>query len=68
MISWIQRTFQHHFRTIFAILLALTIISFIFTIGASPGIGRGTAASLNATSSGTTSIRPTTSSSIFGDA
>ena len=41
MISWIQRTFQHHFRTIFAILLALTIISFIFTIGASPGIGRG---------------------------
>ena len=41
MISWIQKYFQHHFKTIFAILLAVTIISFIFTIGASPGIGRG---------------------------
>jgi peptidyl-prolyl cis-trans isomerase D len=41
MISWIQRTFQHHFRTVFAILLAVTIISFIATIGATPGIGRG---------------------------
>jgi peptidyl-prolyl cis-trans isomerase D len=40
MISWIQRYFQHHFKTIFAVLLAVTIISFIFTIGASPGIGR----------------------------
>jgi peptidyl-prolyl cis-trans isomerase D len=41
MISWIQRSFQHHFRTVFAILLAVTIISFIVTIGATPGIGRG---------------------------
>ena len=40
MISWIQITFQKHFRTVFAILLAVTIISFILTIGASPGIGR----------------------------
>ena len=39
MISWIQRTFQQHFKTIFAVLLGITIISFIFTIGA-PGIGR----------------------------
>jgi peptidyl-prolyl cis-trans isomerase D len=41
MISWIQRYFQNHFKTIFAVLLAVTIISFIFTIGATPGIGRG---------------------------
>ncbi len=41
MISWIQRTFQHHFRTVFGVLLAVTIISFIVTIGAGPGIGRG---------------------------
>lgn len=41
MISWIQKYFQHHFKTIFAVLLAVTIISFVFTIGASPGIGRG---------------------------
>jgi peptidyl-prolyl cis-trans isomerase D len=40
MISWIQRTFQHHFRTVFGVLLAVTIISFIVTIGAGPGIGR----------------------------
>ena len=40
MISWIQRYFQHHFRTIFTVLLGVTIISFIFTIGAAPGIGR----------------------------
>jgi peptidyl-prolyl cis-trans isomerase D len=41
MISWIQRYFQHHFRAIFAILLAVVIISFVFTIGAAPGIGSG---------------------------
>lgn len=41
MITWIQRYFAHHFKTIFAVLLATTIISFIFTIGAAPGIGSG---------------------------
>jgi peptidyl-prolyl cis-trans isomerase D len=40
MISWIQRTFQRHFRVIFGILLGVIIISFIFTIGSTPGIGR----------------------------
>lgn len=39
MISWIQNTFQKHFRAIFAVLLAVIIISFVFTIGAAPGIG-----------------------------
>jgi len=37
MISWIQRTFQRHFRIIFIVLLGVTIISFIVTIGASSG-------------------------------
>jgi peptidyl-prolyl cis-trans isomerase D len=41
MISWIQRYFQHHFRTIFAIILGLMIISFVFTIGPSGFSGRG---------------------------
>lgn len=41
MISWIQRSFQQHFRAVFAVLLAVTIISFIATIGAAPGIGNG---------------------------
>jgi peptidyl-prolyl cis-trans isomerase D len=40
MISWIQREFQHHFKIIFGVLLTVTIVSFIVTIGASPGIGR----------------------------
>lgn len=40
MISWIQRYFQHHFKTIFAVLLGLMIISFVMTIGPS-GLGRG---------------------------
>lgn len=46
MISWIQRYFQHHFRLIFAVLLAVIIISFVFTIGAAPGIGRAERQSL----------------------
>ena len=41
MISWIQITFQRHFRVIFFVLLAVLIVSFVFTIGAAPGIGRG---------------------------
>lgn len=40
MISWIQTYFQKHFRTVFAVLLAVTIISFVLTIGAAPGINR----------------------------
>jgi peptidyl-prolyl cis-trans isomerase D len=40
MISWIQRSFQQHFRIIFGTLLAVTIVSFVATIGAGTGIGR----------------------------
>ena len=40
MITWIQTYFQHHFRTIFSVLLGVTIISFIFGINASGGFGR----------------------------
>ncbi len=40
MISWIQRSFQHHFRIIFAVLLIGMVIPFIFTIGSTPGVGR----------------------------
>jgi peptidyl-prolyl cis-trans isomerase D len=39
MITWIQRYFQHHFKTIFAILLALIIISFVFITNTSGGFG-----------------------------
>jgi peptidyl-prolyl cis-trans isomerase D len=40
MITWIQRYFQSHFKVIFAVLLGVLIISFVFTIGAAPGIGQ----------------------------
>ena len=40
MISWIQKYFQHHFKTIFAVLLAVIIVTFIFGINASGGFGR----------------------------
>lgn len=39
MISWIQTTFQRHFRILFFGLLIVLIVSFVFTIGAAPGIG-----------------------------
>ncbi|WP_221030995.1 peptidylprolyl isomerase [Actomonas aquatica] len=40
MISWIQITFQRHFRIVFLVLLAVLIVAFVFTIGAAPGIGQ----------------------------
>jgi peptidyl-prolyl cis-trans isomerase D len=40
MISWIQRSFQHHFKFIFAIILGATIISFVVTIGAQGTVGK----------------------------
>ena len=41
MITWIQTYFQKHFRSIFAVLLGVVIISFIFGINASGGFNRG---------------------------
>lgn len=41
MISWIQRTFQQHFKWLFLILLVLVIISFVFITNASSGLGHG---------------------------
>jgi peptidyl-prolyl cis-trans isomerase D len=43
MISWIQKYFQHHFRTIFALMLALMIISLVGFYNAAGGLGRGNA-------------------------
>lgn len=40
MISWIQKYFQQHFKTVFAILLGVTIISFVFVFNASSGLGQ----------------------------
>lgn len=39
MISWIQRTFQQHFKWLFLILLGVVIISFVFITNASSGFG-----------------------------
>jgi peptidyl-prolyl cis-trans isomerase D len=68
MISWIQRTFQQHFRVVFGILLAVTIISFIFTIGASPGIGRAGPKTYSQLFFGHDLSKQGTSENLFGDA
>lgn len=48
MISWLQSTFQHHFKLVFFLILAGTILSFIFTIGnMGPGLGGGGQKALN---------------------
>lgn len=39
MISWIQRTFQQHFKWMFLTLLVLVIISFVFVTNTSQGLG-----------------------------
>ena len=40
MISWIQRTFQQHFKWLFLILLGVVIVYFVFITNASSGLGR----------------------------
>lgn len=40
MITWIQTYLQKHMKGVFAVLLAVIIVTFVFTIGASGGIGR----------------------------
>ena len=39
MISWIQRTFQQHFKWLFLLLLAVVIVSFVFITNTSSGLG-----------------------------
>lgn len=39
MISWIQKTFQQHFKSVFLVLLAVVIVSFVFVTNASSGLG-----------------------------
>ncbi len=68
MISWIQKYFQQHFKTIFAVLLGVTIISFIFTIGAAPGIGRADRQSIERRVFGYNLSSQEDSNRLFGDA
>ncbi|MDR2812720.1 MAG: SurA N-terminal domain-containing protein [Puniceicoccales bacterium] len=42
MISFLQKVLQKHHKWLFSILLAVVTISFVFTVGSSPGIGRNT--------------------------
>ncbi len=46
MISWIQRTFQQHFKLVFGVLLVIIIVSFVFTFGPSPGVGQADRATI----------------------
>jgi peptidyl-prolyl cis-trans isomerase D len=38
MITWIQKTFQQHFRVVFGLLLGITIISFVIAFSPSSGL------------------------------
>jgi peptidyl-prolyl cis-trans isomerase D len=42
MISLLQKVLQKHHKWLFSILLAIVTISFVFTVGSSPGIGHNT--------------------------
>jgi len=46
MITWIQKTFQQHFRVVFLVLLAVVVVSFVFVFNASSGLGRSQAGSV----------------------
>ncbi len=41
MISWIQRSFQKHFRWVFALVLAAMVIPLVVIFSPSSGVGRG---------------------------
>jgi peptidyl-prolyl cis-trans isomerase D len=41
MISWIQKYFQHHFRTIFAVMLVIMVVPLVWVFNASSGLGHG---------------------------
>ena len=49
MISWIQKTFQRHFRLIFLGMLVIIVVPFVFTFGPSSGIGQGGHKTVNRT-------------------
>lgn len=68
MISWIQRTFQQHFKTLFLILLGGLIISFVFTIGAMPSSSVPDAGSRQREFFGVNLNNRETQERIFGDA
>jgi peptidyl-prolyl cis-trans isomerase D len=68
MISQIQKNFQQHFRIVFGVVLVVTIVSFIFTIGAAPGIGRAGPKTYSQLFFGHDLSKQGTSESLFGDA
>lgn len=68
MISWIQKTFQQHFRIIFTVLLAIIIVSFVFTIGAAPGIGQADRGAVERKAFGYNLASQEDQSRLFGDA
>jgi peptidyl-prolyl cis-trans isomerase D len=67
MISWIQRTFQHHFRLIFAVLLIGMVIPFVFTIGSTPGIGRAERSAAGRDFFGHNLLSPSQTQELMGD-
>ncbi len=68
MISWIQRTFQQHFRIVFAVVLVVMVVSFILGINASSGFGRGSRSAPTQLFFGYNLGSPEDQQRLFGDA
>ena len=68
MISWIQRYLQNHFRIVFYVLLAVTVIPMVFIYSASSGIGRAGPKAYSQPFFGHDLGRPGASENLFGDA
>ncbi|MDD2762490.1 MAG: peptidyl-prolyl cis-trans isomerase [Opitutaceae bacterium] len=68
MISWIQRSFQHHFRLVFLIMLVAMAVPLIWVFNASSGVGRAGPKILKQQFFGHDLTKPGTSELLFGDA
>lgn len=68
MISWIQRTFQQHFKIFFLILLGVTIVSFVATIGNMPGLGEAGPKTIKRSFFGYNLDQQNTASEVYNDA
>jgi peptidyl-prolyl cis-trans isomerase D len=68
MISWLQSTFKKHYQLIFFLMLCALIVPFVFTIGATPGIGPAGTKTLEQPFFGYNLSREEDQRRIFGDA
>ncbi len=68
MISWIQRSFQHHFRLVFGIMLVVMAVPLVWVFNASSGMGREGPKALRQRFFGYDLVNPGMGTQIYGDA